>query len=124
MRRAAALVTDGGVMTCHAAIVARELGVPCIVGTRTATQVLRDGELITVDGATGKVLAGRISSAAHATPRVAAAAPSIETLGTKVYANLAMPEHAEDVAALPVDGVGLLRAEFMVTDALNGVHPR
>jgi pyruvate,water dikinase len=124
MRRAAALVTDGGGMTCHAAIVARELGVPCIVGTRTATQVLRDGELITVDGATGKVFAGRISSAARTAPRVAAAAPSIETLGTKVYVNLALPEHAEDVAALPVDGVGLLRAEFMVTDALNGVHPR
>jgi pyruvate, water dikinase len=50
--------------------------------------------------------------------------PATETLGTKVYVNLAMPEHAQDVAALPVDGVGLLRAEFMVTDALNGVHPR
>ena len=124
MRRAAALVTDGGGMTCHAAIVARELRVPCIVGTRRATQVLRDGELITVDGSAGKVLAGRIGSPVRTEPRIAAAAPTTETLGTKVYVNLAMPEHAQDVAALPVDGVGLLRAEFMVTDALNGVHPR
>ncbi len=84
----------------------------------------RAAALVTVNGATGKVLAGRISSAAHTAPRVAAAAPSIETLGTKVDVNLALPEHAEDVAALPVDGVGLLRAEFMVTEALNGVHPR
>ena len=55
MRRAAALVTDGGGMTCHAAIVSRELGVPCVVGARTATTVLRDGELVTVDGAPGTV---------------------------------------------------------------------
>jgi len=51
MRRAGALVTDGGGMTCHAAIVSRELGVPCVVGARTATSVLRDGEIVTVDGA-------------------------------------------------------------------------
>jgi pyruvate,water dikinase len=125
MRRAAALVTDGGGMTCHAAIVARELGVPCVVGTRNATEVLRDGEMITVDGATGKVYAGRLEPAAHTVPQIApVAVPAVEALGTKVYVNLGMPEHAEEVAAMPVDGVGLLRAEFMVTDALDGEHPR
>ena len=125
MRRAAALVTDGGGMTCHAAIVARELGVPCVVGTRTATEVLRDGETVTVDGAAGKVYAGRLEPAAHTVPQITPVAVSaVETLGTKVYVNLAMPEHAEEVAAMPVDGVGLLRAEFMVTDALDGEHPR
>jgi len=58
LRRAAAIVTDGGGMTCHAAIVARELGVPCVVGARTATTTLRDGEVVTVDGGAGVVLAG------------------------------------------------------------------
>ena len=58
LRKAAALVTDGGGMTCHAAIVTRELGVPCVVGTRKATTVLRDGERVTVDGTKGLVLAG------------------------------------------------------------------
>jgi pyruvate, water dikinase len=127
MRRAAALVTDGGGMTCHAAIVARELGVPCVVGTRNATQVLRDGEMITVDGAAGTVYAGRLEPepAAHIVPaRAPVSVPAVAALGTKVYVNLAMPEHAEQVAAMPVDGVGLLRAEFMVTDALDGEHPR
>ena len=126
MRRAAALVTDGGGMTCHAAIVARELRVPSVVGTRRATQVLRDGELVTVDGTTGQVLAGRIPTA-HTEPRrepVPPTAGSIESLATRLYVNLAIPEHAEEVAALPVDGVGLLRAEFMLTEALGGSHPR
>jgi phosphoenolpyruvate synthase/pyruvate phosphate dikinase len=58
LRRAAAIVTDGGGMTCHATIVSRELGIPCVVGTREATSVLRSGELITVDGRTGKIVAG------------------------------------------------------------------
>jgi len=127
IRRAAALVTDGGGMTCHAAIVSRELGVPCVVGTRTATTVLRNGELVTVDGAAGAVYAGEVeapaaSAATATTPAVAVRAP--ETLATRLYVNLAFAEHAEEVAALPVDGVGLLRAEFMVTDALGGTHPR
>jgi len=126
IRRAAALVTDGGGMTCHAAIVTRELGVPCVVGTRSATQILRDGEVVTVDGARGKVLEG-VSPAALAVVRSAAAPPSAsapEALATRLYVNLAIAAQAEAAAALPVDGVGLLRAEFMVTDALGGVHPR
>ena len=126
MRRAAALVTDGGGMTCHAAIVARELRVPCVVGTRRATQVLRDGELVTVDGTVGRVLAGRMP-ATRTEPRRQPVMPpvsSIESLATRLYVNLAIPEHAEEAAALPVDGVGLLRAEFMLTEALEGTHPR
>ena len=127
MRRAAAIVTDGGGMTCHAAIVSRELGVPAVVGARTATTVLRDGELVTVDGAQGTVTEGAVAPAAVA-PAVAAPAPAglggPGALATKIYANIAFADHAEEVAALPVDGVGLLRAEFMVTDALKGVHPR
>jgi pyruvate, water dikinase len=129
MRRAAALITDGGGMTCHAAIVSRELGVPCVVGTRSATTVLQDGQLVTVDGAAGKVYAGLLSDEQRpvGTTAGAVAAPAANSagpLGTRLYVNLAVAEHAEQVAALPVDGVGLLRAEFMVTDALAGVHPR
>ena len=129
MRRAAAVVTDGGGMTCHAAIVARELGVPAIVGARTATTVLRDDELVTVDGAKGEVLEGAdgATSAAGAQAAVVStvAAPAApEPLATKLYVNLAIAERAVDVAALDVDGVGLLRAEFMITDALGGLHPR
>jgi pyruvate,water dikinase len=130
MRRASALVTDGGGITCHAAIVSRELGVPCVVGARVATTVLRDGEVVTVDGTKGVVYEGALGTAAPTTAAavtvsgpsapVAAATP----LATKLYVNLAFPQHAEEVAALDVDGVGLLRAEFMVTDALKGVHPK
>ncbi|TVT24369.1 phosphoenolpyruvate synthase, partial [Amycolatopsis rhizosphaerae] len=125
IRRAAALVTDGGGMTCHAAIVARELGVPCVVGTETATSVLTDGQEVTVDGAAGEVRAGAVRKAAARTEPVTAPAPAApEALATRVYVNLAMPEQAEHAAALPVDGVGLLRAEFMLTEALGGRHPR
>ena len=125
MRRAAAVVTDGGGMTCHAAIVSRELGVPAVVGARNATTVLRDGELVTVDGARGVVTEGA-PDAPLAVPEPTSSRldgdPAV--LATRIYVNLAFAEHAEEVAALPVDGVGLLRAEFMVTDALGGVHPR
>ncbi|MFI5615767.1 PEP/pyruvate-binding domain-containing protein, partial [Amycolatopsis sp. NPDC051903] len=123
IRRAAGLVTDGGGMTCHAAVVARELGVPCVVGTGDATRVLADRTLVTVDGSKGEVRAGAVvHEPARATPVVAPAAA--ETIGTRLYVNLAMPEHAEEVAAQAVDGVGLLRAEFLLTEALGGRHPR
>ena len=137
MRRASALVTDRGGVTCHAAIVGRELHLPTVVATRTATTVLRDGELVTVDGARGTVRAGRVSpspstatapTAASTGPAVSPGAPTLvpapETTGTLLYVNLAIADHAEEVAALPVDGVGLLRAEFMITDALAGEHPK
>ncbi|HLY81965.1 MAG TPA: putative PEP-binding protein, partial [Acidimicrobiales bacterium] len=127
IRRAAALVTDGGGMTCHAAIVSRELGVPCVVGTRHATTVLRPGEQVTVDGGRGNVYEGARGPAGLAplagTPATIAPASTPAT-ATLVYVNLAMASHAEQVAAMAVDGVGLLRAEFMVTEALGGVHPR
>jgi pyruvate,water dikinase len=134
MRRTAALVTDGGGVTCHAAIVGRELHLPTVVATRTATKVLRDGELVTVDGTTGEVregqaptavpAVGRVPTAALTSPATVRAAEPEETTATLLYVNLAIAEHAEEVAALPVDGVGLLRAEFMITDALGGEHPQ
>lgn len=125
IRRAAALVTETGGMTCHAAIVARELRVPCVVGARDATTILRDGQMVTVDGARGTVTAGAPAPQAQ----VVAAPPATintvsETTGTKIYVNLAIPDTAEAVAAQDVDGVGLLRAEFLLTQALSGRHPR
>jgi pyruvate,water dikinase len=125
MRRAAAVVTDGGGMTCHAAIVARELGVPCVVGTGNATSVLHDGDLVTVDGGKGSVRGGEIAvERPAAVVKSTEASEAIEPLATRLYVNLALAEHAEEVAAGPADGVGLLRAEFMVTEALGGEHPR
>lgn len=132
MRRAAALVTDRGGMTCHAAIVSRELGLPGVVGTHNATSVLHSGDVVTVDGANGAVYAGDVRALLAGAPAVAViqavGAPpgpsAVEPLATRVYANLAIASRAAEVAAMPVDGVGLLRAEFMITDALGGEHPR
>ncbi|PTL82486.1 phosphoenolpyruvate synthase [Vitiosangium sp. GDMCC 1.1324] len=132
MRRAVAIITDSGGMTSHAAIVSRELRLPCVVGTRNATRVLRDGEEVTVDGSAGEVFEGRVEEVAA--PRVEAVRPveapravearEPEPLATKLYVNLALPGQAREAASLPVDGVGLLRAEFLLTDAFGGVHPR
>jgi len=127
MRRAAAIVTDGGGMTSHAAIVSRELGVPCVVGTGRATRVLQTGEVVTVDGREGTVRKGAVVAAAPekpaepSAPPVAVAAPMT---ATRLYVNLAEPDHADAASRLPIDGVGLLRAEFMIADALGGKHPR
>ena len=128
MRKAAAIVTDSGGMTCHAAIVSRELGIPCVVGTGDATKKLRDGELITVNATEGTVLTG--SSAAKLAPATAtttAGGPSTEAhpvTGTRLLVNLSEPSQVERAAALDVDGVGLLRAELMIVEALDGTHPR
>jgi pyruvate,water dikinase len=128
MRRAAALVTDRGGVTCHAAIVGRELGLPTVVGAGSATQVLHTGQTVTVDGARGAVYAGArelpaAAPAAQARPRDEELAQA-EATGTRLYVNLALPDRAEQVAATPVDGVGLLRAEFLLTTALGGEHPK
>jgi pyruvate,water dikinase len=126
LRRAAAIVTDGGGITCHAAIVGRELGRPVVVGTRTATTDLVDGTLITVDGTAGTVRAADEATTTAPTILTAPSALSARgpTTATSVYVNLATPDAAERVAASDVDGVGLLRAEFLIMDALEGLHPR
>ena len=118
MKRAAAIVTDLGGRTCHAAIVSRELGVPCVVGAGKATTILNNGQEVTVDGSQGKVYAGILAPLLKA--KEVSIGADIETR-TKVYVNLADPELAEAVAARNVDGVGLLRAEFMI--AQIGEHP-
>lgn len=128
MTRAAAIVTDEGGMTCHAAIVSRELGVPCVVGTRTATQVLQDEQGVTVDGKLGVVYDGLPKAAPAAAPLPGvpsgasdshAAAP---VTATKIYVNASVPEKAAEISRLPVSGVGLLRIEFIFTAHVRD-HP-
>ena len=120
MKRAVAIVTDRGGRTAHAAIVSRELGIPCVVGAEKATTTLTDGQIITVDGSRGKVYEGKVAKE-KMTVVTDILKEEIRTK-TKVYVNLAQPELAEVVAARNVDGVGLLRAEFMI--AQIGEHPQ
>jgi pyruvate,water dikinase len=126
MRRTAAIVTDGGGTTSHAAIVSREIGVPCIVGAHDATHVLQDGMLVTVDATSGAVLEGDVAAAEPVAvkPAPSGAPPARLVTATQLMVNLGEPDKAAEFAALPVDGVGLLRAEFMLLSALDGVHPR
>ena len=121
MKRAAAIVTDRGGRTCHAAIVSREMGVPCVVGTGNATQVLQNGQVVTIDGRAGKVYEGDVEEGLRNEEAASPAIPARPTR-TKLYVNLADPDAAERVACKDVDGIGLLRAEFMLANV--GVHPR
>ncbi|HEY6237585.1 MAG TPA: phosphoenolpyruvate synthase, partial [Thermoplasmata archaeon] len=132
MTRAAGIVTDEGGMTCHAAIVSRELGVPCVVGTRTATKVIADGASVTVDGKTGFVYPGLgyAQAAAAAAPAPSSAGGgsvegshhSLPVTATRIYVNVGVPEKAAEYARLPVQGVGLLRIEFIFTAHIRE-HP-
>lgn len=125
MKKASAIVTNTGGMTSHAAIVSRELGVPCVVGTQNATEVLSDGMEVSVDGSHGIIYEGLVSapeSAAKQAEGGATVGESVPVTGTKIYVNLADVDQAEKVSALPCDGVGLLRAEFMIAEI--GVHPQ
>lgn len=132
MRRAVAIVTDSGGRTSHAAIVSRELGIPAVVGTELATKNLKNKEVLTVNGATGNVyegdVAAQLKAAAPAeavtSQQIAAttAVTATTKTATKLYVNLAEPDLAADMAERNVDGVGLLRAEFII--AQIGIHPR
>lgn len=132
MRRAAAIVTDAGGMTSHAAIVSRELGIPCIVGAHDATTVLKEGSIVTVDATVGTVMAGRSEAAAGVRPASTSQAPQVvaaprgalTNTATRLYVNLAEPDLADEIAGRDVDGVGLLRAEFLLLSALANTHPR
>ena len=121
MKRAAAIVTERGGRTCHAAIISRELGVPCVVGAAGAA-ALGDGREVTVDGGEGLVYDGVESDLiAWWNDRQEERYAKVETQ-TRLYVNLAEPEIADRVAERDVDGVGLLRAEFII--ARLGEHPR
>jgi pyruvate,water dikinase len=120
MKRVSALVTDKGGRTAHAAIVSRELGLPCIVGAGDATGVLRDGDEVTVccaEGSKGSVYSGRVTFEVE---RVDAS--SVPQTCTRVMLNIADPSRAFSVAAIPNAGVGLARLEFIINNHI-GIHP-
>lgn len=129
MRRVSAIITDAGGQTSHAAIVSRELGVPCIVGTKTATKTLKAGQIVFVDATSGNIYPAQENinaSLSHPERPQGVEGPELSTkpqkTATKLYVNLGEPELAKKIAQLPVDGVGLLRAEFIM--ATIGVHPK
>lgn len=120
MRRASAIVTNRGGRTCHAAIVSRELGVPCIVGTSTATRDLAPGDMVTVScaqGAAGHVYAGELP-----VRRERVELDALPKVRTKLMLNLADPDQAFTHACLPAAGVGLVRQEFIIANHV-GLHP-
>lgn len=119
MKKAAAILTEKGGRTSHAAIVSRELGIPAVVGADGATRIVKEGDVITVNGGSGEVFKGKIVSS------VKGASSSEQKkliTATKIYTNLAQPDEATKVAKKHVDGIGLLRAEFVIADI--GVHPK
>ena len=127
MKKAKAIVTDAGGMTCHAAIVSRELGIPCITGTKVGTKVLETGKEVTVDAKMGMVYEGIIAEPPkEEQQRISgdglAGFVDPTVTGTKIYVNLGEPDLANKVSQLPVDGIGLLRMEFIVSDHVKK-HP-
>ncbi|MDI9619924.1 MAG: phosphoenolpyruvate synthase [Candidatus Nezhaarchaeota archaeon] len=128
MRVAGAIITDEGGITCHAAIVSRELGIPAIVGTGNATKVLEPGREYTVDAITGVVYEGAVEELTKQrgeTARPSSAPQPVEypiPTGTKIYMNLGVPEKISEYLNLPFDGIGLMRIEFIMS-AHIGEHP-
>ncbi len=115
MKKAEAIVTDEGGVTSHAAIVSRELGIPCVVGTEKATKKLKEKQLITVDGEEGVVYEGVVGGAKKQKYK------DYKTK-TKIYVNLGIPEIADKIAKKHVDGVGLMREEFIIATYIKK-HP-
>ncbi|HLD01058.1 MAG TPA: phosphoenolpyruvate synthase [Candidatus Nanoarchaeia archaeon] len=123
MQRAAGIVTDEGGMTAHAAIVSREMGTPCIVGTEHATEVLKDGQIVTVHATRGIVYAGKIEIKEAKKMTVSKVSDQGEEIitATEIKLIVDLPDLAERAAATGADGVGLVRTEIMI--ASGGIHP-
>ncbi|KQM71087.1 phosphoenolpyruvate synthase [Xylophilus sp. Leaf220] len=121
MKRASAIVTNRGGRTCHAAIIARELGIPAVVGCGDATELLKDGTLVTVscaEGDTGLIYDGLIETEVTEVER-----GEMPAIKTKIMMNVGNPQLAFDFCQLPNDGVGLARLEFIINNNI-GVHPK
>jgi len=121
MKRASAIVTNRGGRTCHAAIIARELGIPAVVGCGDATSRLSDGTLVTVscaEGDTGRIYDGLLETEVTEVQR-----GEMPAIGTKITMNVGNPQLAFDFAQLPNEGVGLARLEFIINNNI-GVHPK
>jgi pyruvate,water dikinase len=128
MKIASAIVTDKGGVTSHAAIVSRELSIPCVVGTETATQVMKTGTEYTVDSRNGVIYEGVMREAVEtavtpgATGASVVSGDSVPVTATKILMNLGVPEKIEDYKNLPFEGIGLMRTEFILAAAI-GEHP-
>ena len=134
MRKCAGVVTDEGGRTCHAAIVSRELQIPCIVGAKNATKSLKTGDTVTVDAVRGIVYEGEVLKEKEEkkteTQSSRTSLGNIDelrnmfapTTATKIYMNLGEPELIEKYKNLPMDGIGLMRTEFIFTNMI-GAHP-
>lgn len=125
MKKATAIVTETGGRTSHAAIVSRELGIPAVVGAEGIMKKIKNDTIITVNGRTGEIFQGGLSKTAEISLKQETS-PSIMhaqlRTATKIYVNLAEPERAMEVSRMGADGVGLLRAEFMIANI--GIHPK
>lgn len=119
MRIAAAIVTDRGGRTCHAAIVSRELGIPCIIGTGNGTKVMKTGQFVTVDTSegVGRVYEGDLKFRIDRTNL-----SELPKTRTKIMMNVGVPEHVFTQGQIPCDGVGLARLEFIIASHI-GIHP-
>ncbi|MFQ6011416.1 MAG: phosphoenolpyruvate synthase, partial [Nitrososphaerales archaeon] len=124
MKRSSAIVTESGGITAHAAIVSRELGIPCVVGARGATTVLESGQEVTVDGKTGHLYEGLVQLVEDKSPDQTEAyeSQSWPITGTTIYMNLGQPEMMDAYKNLPFDGIGLMRIEFLIAEGI-GEHP-
>lgn len=132
MKKAAAVVTDEGGRTCHAAIVSRELGIPCIVGAKDASKVLNEGREVTVDATRGVVYEGTVLQEKKEEKQAASQGMGVSEellqqltapiTGTKIYMNLGEPDLIGKYKNLPMDGIGLMRTELIFTNAV-GAHP-
>ena len=130
MRKAKAVVTDEGGRTCHAAIVSRELGIPCIVGAGDATELLEDGKVVTVDATRGVVYEGEVMEEDESEEEKETGGTISQevinylapTTGTKIYMNLGEPQFINRYKNLPFDGIGLMRTEFIFNNVI-GTHP-
>jgi len=120
MKKVAGIITDKGGQTSHAAIVSRELGTPCVVGTKTATKDIKEGDIVTIDGSTGRVWSGNLLTNLPEPTRQRA--NTLLKTATKLYVNLGEPELSKAISKRSVDGIGLLRAEFMMANI--GIHPK
>ena len=132
MKLAGAIVTDKGGVTCHAAIVSRELGIPCVVGTENATKLMISGREYTVDARNGVVYEGVMPTLTEQLPSPGISFSSATVAGgifkavpvtaTKIYMNLGVPEKVEEYKDLPFEGIGLMRIEFILASYI-GEHP-
>lgn len=125
MKMASAIVTDKGGITSHAAIVSRELNIPCVVGTEIATQIMKTGQEYTVDSRNGIIYEGVMAQATQPATNGGVAVVRTEAApvtATKIYMNLGTPEMIEQYKNLPFEGIGLMRTEFILASAI-GQHP-